>query len=196
MIDLNDLESKRRTATSIAFGAGYPIGKTKLHMSVDWTAGVSAYNRIELPEIPDDIRLEQSTFTEELKSVFNFGAGADIYISRSLRILASFSSDYSATVRSPDLFDVVNQSDDNVNLFGDFWHFGLGPDLNFKWGNITLGATYSRSSVKVDDAPDIPDDGEPEPIAITTAVGFERWRFIIGLEIPLISEKMKGLPIK
>ena len=196
VIDLNDLESKRRTATSIAFGAGYPVGKTTLHMSVDWTAGVSAYNRIELPEIPDDIRLEQSTFTEELKSVFNFGAGADIYVSPSLRILASFSSDYSATVRSPDLFDVVNQSDDNVNLFGDFWHFGLGPDLSFKWGKITLGATYSRSSVKVDDAPDIPDDGEPEPIAITTAVGFERWRFIIGLEIPLISEKVKGLPIR
>ena len=196
VIDLNDLDSKRRTATSIAFGAGYPIGKSKLHMSVDWTAGISSYDRIELPEIPDDIRLDQTTFTEELKSVFNFGAGADIFISPSIRLLASFSSDYSATVTSPDLFDVVNQSDENVNLFGDFWHFGFGPDLTFKWGKITLGTTYSRSSVKLDDAPDIPDDGEPEPISITSAVGFERWRFIIGLEIPLITEKMKGLPIK
>ena len=196
VIDLNDLDSKRRTATSIAFGAGYPIGKSKLHMSVDWTAGISSYDRIELPEIPDDIRLDQTTFTEELKSVFNFGAGADIFISPSIRLLASFSSDYSATVTSPDLFDVVNQSDENVNLFGDFWHFGFGPDLTFKWGKITLGTTYSRSSVKLDDAPDIPDDGEPEPISITSAVGFERWRFIIGLEIPLISEKVKGLPIK
>ena len=196
VLDLDDVDSKRRTAASIALGAGYSIGKSKLHLSVDWNAGVRAYDRIDLPEIPEDIRLEQTTFVEELNPVFNFGAGAEIYVSPSLQLLISFSSDYSATERSPNLFDVVNQTDENINLFGDFWHFGLGPDLTFKWGKITLGATYSRSSVKVDEAPDIPDIEDPGPVSITSAVGFERWRFVLGFEIPLISEKVKGLPIK
>ncbi|MGI9547550.1 MAG: hypothetical protein ACR2MM_09960, partial [Flavobacteriaceae bacterium] len=196
VVDLDDLESKRRTAPSIAIGAGVPMGKSKLHISADFTAAVGEYDRIELPEIADDVRLEQSTFNEELKSVFNFGAGADIFISSSLRILVSFSSDYSAALATPNLFDVVNQSDEDITLFGDFWHFGLGPDLSFKWGKITLGATYSRSSVNVDSAPDIPDSGVSNPVSITSSIGVERWRFLIGLEIPLISDKVKGLPIK
>lgn len=37
---------------------------------------------------------------------------------------------------------------------------------------------------------------EEEPIPVKTSIGFERWRFIIGLEIPLISNKVKGLPVK
>ena len=196
VVELDDLDSKRKTAPSIALGAGVPLGKSMLHLSVDWTSALSEYERILLPEIPDDINLDQSTLNEEFKSVFNYGAGADIYLSPSVRILISFSSDYSATLKSPNLFNVVNQGDENVNFFGDFWHFGFGPDLNFKWGKITLGTTYSRSSVDVDTSPDLPDLGDQSPPSITSAVGYERWRFIIGLEIPLISKTVKGLPIK
>lgn len=196
VLSLNELDSKRRTATSIAVGAGIPLGKNKLHLSMDWASSVAEYSRIELPEIPDDIRLEQKGFNEQFRSVFNFGAGAEIYFSDSIRLIASFSSDYSATILSPNLFDVVNQSDEDINLFGDFWHFGLGPDLKFKWGSITLGTTYSSSSVNIDNAPGIPDTSNETPLSVTSAIGFKRWRFIVGLEIPLISEKMRGLPIK
>ena len=196
VVDLQDLDNKRKTAPSIAMGAGVPLGKSMLHLSIDWTSALSEYERIVLPDVPDDINLDQSSLNEEFKSVFNYGAGADLYISPSVRILVSFSSDYSATLKSPNLFNVVNQGDENINFFGDFWHFGLGPDLNFKWGKITLGATYSRSSVDVDASPDIPDVGDQSPPSITSAIGYERWRFIIGLEIPLISKTVKGLPIK
>ncbi len=194
-LKLDDLDSRRRTAANVALGAGIAMGKSKLHLSADWSPSLAEYNRLELPEIPDEIRLEQATFNEAFRSVMNFGAGADIFISPSLRLIASFSSDFSATIASPNLFDVVNQSEEQINLFGDFWHFGLGPDLKFKWGTITMGATYSRSSVRVDDAPDIPDD-QLTPRSVTSAIGFERWRFIFGFEIPLISDKLKNSPIK
>ena len=193
---LDDLENKRRTATSIAYGMGIPIGKSTLHLSADYNFPLKEYERATLPDdLPDDVGLSQNSLLEEYRAVFNFGAGADIRISPSIRILASFSSDYSATIDSPNLFDVVNQSEENINLFGDFWHYALGPDFDFKWGKVTLGATYSRSSSRVATDTDIPDEDNDDPISLTTAIGFERWRFIIGLEIPLISKKVKGFSL-
>ena len=191
VIKFDDLDNKRRTAASIAFGMGIPMGKSKLHLSADYNFPLSQYERLELPDIPEEYGISQASFLEEFKSVFNYGAGADIFVSPSIRLLVSFSSDYSATLDSANLFDVVNQSEENINLFGDFWHYGLGPDFSFKWGNVTLGATYSRSKSKIDTAPEIPDEDE-DPLSLTTAIGFERWRFIVGLEIPLLSEKVPG----
>ena len=89
------------------------------------------------------------------------------------------------------LFCNLLNGEENINLFGDFWHYSLGPDFNFKWGKVTLGATYSRSSSKINTEPDIP-DGEDDSLSLTTAIGYERWRFLVGLEIPLISEKVPG----
>lgn len=195
VIDLDDLSNKRRTATTVAFGMGIPMGKSKLHLSADYAFPLSEYERVELPELPEDAVLNQASFLEEYRSVVNYGAGADVYISPSIRLFLGFSSDYSATLDSPNLFDIVNQSQENINLFGDFWHYSLGPDFTFKWGKITLGATYSRSSNDIETEPDIP-DGEEDQLSLTSAIGYERWRFLVGLELPLISEKVKGLPIK
>ena len=191
VVELDDLENKRRTATTIAFGMGIPMGKSKLHLSADYAFPLSEYERLELPDLPDELGINQNSFLEEYRSVFNYGAGADVYISPSVRLFLGFSSDFGATRDSPNLFDVVNQSDENINLFGDFWHFSLGPDLNFKWGKVTLGATYSRSSSKINTETDIPEDGD-DPLSLTTAIGYERWRFLIGLEIPLIAKKLPG----
>ena len=196
VVNLDELDSKRITATSISYGLGFPVGKSKLHFSADLALDVPEYQRITLPGIPVEYGLSQFSFNEEFKTVFNFGAGADIYISPSLRVLVSFSSDFPPAIDNPNLFDIVSQSQSNINLFGDFWHYGFGPDFSFKWGNITLGATYSRSSKRITEAPDIPDGEDDAPLSLTTAIGFERWRFIIGLGIPLISDKVKGLPIK
>lgn len=194
VVKFDDLDNKRRTATSIAFGAGIPMGKSKLHLSADYNFPLGEYERLELPDLPEEFGIRQRSLLEEYKAVFNYGAGADIFISSSVRLLVSFSSDYAATLDSPNLFDVLNQSEENINVFGDFWHYALGPDFTFKWGKVTLGATYSRTSNKLDTAPDLPDEDE-DPLSLTTAIGFERWRFIIGLEIPLISEKVKGLKL-
>lgn len=191
VIDLEDLENKRRTATTVSFGMGIPMGKSKLHLSADYAFPLSEYERVEIPELPEEFGINQSSFLEEYRAVFNYGAGADIYMSPTVRLFLGFSTDYSATLDSPNLFDVINQSEENINLFGDFWHFSLGPDFSFKWGKITLGATYSRSSNKIPTDTDIPDE-EDDPLSFTTSIGYERWRFLIGLEIPLLSEKVPG----
>ena len=193
--DLTDLQSTRRTAASISLGAGIPIGKSILHLNGSWYSRVRSYSRIQVPEI--ETRADNflaDPFLEEFRSVVNFGMGANIYISESVKFIGSFSSDYGATVSSVNLFDVVNDGEEQVNVFDDFWHYGFGTDISVKWGDIVVGATYSRTTGQIEEQTDIPDDmPEDETSDIFTDIKFERWRFIVGLEIPLLQGKLKRL---
>ena len=194
--ELDDLENKRRTATSISVGAGIPVGKSTIHLDSSWHSKVKPYQRIELPAFDTIVQnLGPEPFEEEFRSVINFGAGADIYISSSIKLIMSFSSDFSATVSSINLFDVVNPSEGKVNLLNDFWHYGLGTDLSLKWGQIVLGATYSRTRSPFEEGVQIPDDIiDDGALDFVTGITFERWRFIVGLEIPLLQNKLTGQP--
>lgn len=193
--DLNDLHSTRRTATSISLGAGIPFGRSMLHLNGSWYSRVRNYERIKVPDI--ETRAENflaEPFREEFRSVVNFGAGANIYISDAVKFLGSFSTDYGATVASVNLFDVVNEGDEEVNVFEDFWHYGFGTDITLKWGHIVVGATYSRTTSQIRENTDIPEDGTEDEVSdVFTDIKFERWRFILGLEIPLLQGKMKNL---
>ena len=198
--DLRDLENKRRTAFGAALGAGVPVGKSKLHFNVEWHSKVSEYDRISIDEeILEERELTSNPFNEELKSVFNYGMGAQVYISPTLTLLGSVTSDYSAFISNPNLFDLLNQSAKNVNILNDFWHFGFGVDLKIKnFGDLVLGATYSRTSSNIEDQPVIPgDDDSPsvgDPAEIATEIGVERWRFIVGIEFGELRKKLEAIP--
>lgn len=194
--DYGDLQSSRKTATSVSYGLAFPWKRNKIHISLDWHASISSYDRIEIPEEAIDY-FGRNPFRETLKSVVNFSAGGEFYISPSVNIIGSVSTDFSAAEESINLFDFVNQSGDEINLLGDIWHIALGMDLNRPWGNIVLGTSYARSESEVGTAPDIPLDGprQIKPRNISTQINYERWRFIIGFEIPLIMNKLKKLPI-
>ena len=126
----------------------------------------------------------------------NFSAGGEFYISPSINIIGSVSTDFSAAEESINLFDFVNRSEDEVNLLDDIWHIAVGVDLTRPWGNIVVGTSYARSGSDIGTAPDIPiDGGGIQPRNVSTSINYERWRFIIGFEIPLIMNKLKGLPI-
>ena len=57
-----------------------------------------------------------------------------------------------------------------------------------------VGATYSRTTGQIEEQTDIPDDmPEDETSDVFTDIKFERWRFIVGLEIPLLQGKLKRL---
>lgn len=195
-VELDDLENRRRTATSLSVGAGIPVGKSIIHLDGSWHSKLKRYQRIELPEgVAQVTNLDPRPFEEEFKSVVNFGLGLELYISSSVRLISSFSSDFSAAVSRVNLIDVINENQGNFILEDDYWHFGLGTDLKLKWGHIVLGATYSSTKNTIEDEIDIP-DGTPVDVApdVLTSIKFERWRFILGLEIPLLEKKIKGLP--
>lgn len=190
-----DLENRRRTATSVSYGVGFPWKRHKIHLNLDWYGGVSTYERIEIPE-EAIAYLGENPFRETLNSVVNFGAGGEFYISPSINIIGSVSTDFSASEESINLFDYINQSADEINLLDDLWHLAAGMDLHRPWGNIVVGASYARSGSEVGSAPELPEGGRaPGSRNISTNINYERWRFIVGLEIPLILEKLKNLPI-
>ena len=198
--DLKDLENRRKTTLGLALGAGIPIGRTKLHFNVEWFSKLSEYERISIDqEILDERGLTQTPFNEELRSVVNFGMGAEVYLSPRFALIGSFTSDYSAFISDANLFDLLNQSAKNVNILNDFWHFGFGFDWKIKgFGDLVLGATYSRTSSNIDDQPDIPGgDTSPsvgEPVDVATEIGVERWRFVVGVEFDLIRKKIEEIP--
>ena len=194
--DYGDLPGNRKTALEIAYGLGIPWNMHKIHLNLNWYSAVNSYDRILLPE---EIlaNIEENPFKEQLKSVVNFGLGGEFYVSPSLNILGSFSTDFSAFEQSINLFDIINQSfEEDINLLSDLWHVALGVDLNRPWGHIVVGASFANSSNNIGTSPEIPEDDELiQPRNVTTNIAFERWRFVIGLEIPLILEKLKDLPI-
>ena len=190
-----DLPSYRKTATSISYGAGIPWKQHKIHVNLDWHAPIGAYERIEIPEeaVED---LGENPFLEELKSVINLGVGGEFYISPSLNVIGSLSTDFSATEASINLFDYINMSSDEINVFNDLWHVSTGVDLHRAWGSIVLGVSYARSGRNIGEAEQLPPDDELfPPRNISTQINYERWRFIVGVEIPLLLEKVKDLPI-
>ncbi|WP_282080781.1 hypothetical protein [Aquimarina algiphila] len=193
-INVEDLKNKRKTALGVSVGAGIPIQKSRIHLNVDWYNGVDKYERITLPNFTagvDDV--SELDFNEELKSVFNFGAGAEIYISPSFSGFLSFSSDFSAYVENTNLFNVINQNEGEINYESDYWHFGLGFDLSLKWGSFLLGSTYSRTNSEFQQPINFPIDPVDEFEEGISDLQLERWRFIVGLEIPLLNEKLKSL---
>ena len=198
--DLEDLENARKTALGIALGAGVPIGRSKIHFNLEWFSRVSEYERISIDqETLDERGITQSPFNEELKSVLNYGMGAEIYLSPTFSLIGSVTSDYSAFISDANLFDILNQSPKNINILGDFWHFGFGLDMKVKnFGDLVLGAVYSRTSSNIEEQPVVPgDDTAPavgEPVDVATEIGVERWRFIVGVEFGLLRKKLEELP--
>lgn len=193
--NLDNLEAKRKVPFGIDFGAGIPIRKSKLHVNIDWHNKVSSYNRIVIPEIitenKDPIQLE---FVEKRKSVFNYGLGAEVYINPKLDGYLSFSSDYSSAVENSNIFDIGDEKDQELNLKLDYYHFGLGVNLNLDWSNMIFGATYSRgrsSFDKPDDA--IPDNNYSIENQESASIRLSRWRFIVGIDIPILNKKLEEI---
>lgn len=194
--NFRDLNAKRKVPFGIDIGAGIPIRKSKLHLNLDWHNKLSSYDRIVIPEIAsvnaDPLQLE---FVEERKSVFNYGLGAEVYISPKMDGYLSFSSDYSSALDNSNIFDVGDREDKELNLKLDYYHFGFGINLNLSWSDMILGSTYSFGSSSFDKPDDtIPENGiDINDNPNSASILLTRWRFIVGIEIPILSQKLKEI---
>lgn len=192
LYDIEGLKSQRKTALGIAVGAGILIGNSKIHLNAEWYSKVDEYERITLPDELIDDNTSQSNFNEEFKSVINFGVGTDLYLSPSVSLILSASSDFSAHVSSLNLLDELNEDEANINVLGDFWHLGIGTDLSIKWGNIYTGIVYSATSSNINTNPDfVPDDIEDTIEGALGGIDYQRIRVIIGIDLPLIKKELE-----
>ena len=188
----DDLESKRKEPIGVSFGVGLPLGKHTLHLKTDWHGKVNEYKRLEIPVINDSGEIVSFSFKEELRSVINFGLGAEFYIGEKFNIYVSGITDFSPTVSNANIFDLIAQESKDTNFDADFYHFGLGVQLKLSWAQLVIGSTYSRASVDFERPVDFPDPEVDLPNNDELAkVTQERWRFIIGLEIPIFGHKIE-----
>jgi len=190
--DFKDLESNRREPLGISVGAGFPWGKNNFHLKADWHGNLSEYNRLLIPDTEDG--KEGFAFKESLRSVINFGAGAEIYINDGLNLYASFSTDFSPVEASANIFDIIlnEDSDADPNFDADYFHYGFGVEFKLKKIELILGTTYSSASGDFTDPIDLPFEGvESNARDEPSRVNISRWRFIVGLEIPIFGYELE-----
>ncbi|WP_299110803.1 hypothetical protein [uncultured Winogradskyella sp.] len=190
----DDIENKRKTAFGIEGGIEYTLGKHKLFGKLQWFLALGEYERLSLSEQFINDKLAQTHFNEQYKSVFNFGVGAEIHINERLRLLLSFSSDFNAHEKSVSIINEFVSDQANINIFNDFWHFGIGTDFNISWGSIVLGGTYASSRVNIpqDDSQNI-SVLNPDIEGVLSEIRYQRLRFIVGIELPIFEKTIKQL---
>lgn len=189
-----NIESQRKEPISLAIGAGIPVGKNRIHLSVEGYGKVDKYTRLEIPTI-DSVTGEpfDLSFNEQLKAIVNFGIGAELYFSPKVNGFISYSSDFSAYEENANIFDLINErSDLKVEDFLNYNHFGLGVDMKLKWAKVVLGATYSKGNQTIVNPLELPNPG-PDPIARVAGMSVSRWRIILGADIPLLSKKLEAV---
>lgn len=195
LFDEEGLKNKRKTALGVAVGAGIPVGKikrSKIHLNVEWYSKVKEYERITLPDNVLDDNPDQSQFNEEFKSVINFGAGANLFLSKNATLILSVSSDFNAHVSSINILEELNQNEENINAFDNFWHLGLGTELSMKWGDLYTGFVYSQTSTRVNQSSDlIPGDINETIKGALGGLKYERFRLIIGVDLPSFKKKFE-----
>lgn len=183
-----DLKAARRTPFSIAVGSGIAIGKHKLHLNTAFFTGVKSYSRIEIPPFQqDNNEVIDFQFEESMKPIINFGAGTELYITKSINGYLSFATDYSAYTSNANLFDLNSLAKKDTNFSQNFYHFGAGFELKLQSLQLILGATYTRSSSDFSKPIDI----ESEIDKDSSYLFYQQWQFIVGIEIPMFSEKLK-----
>lgn len=182
--DFKDLETNRKEPLGISFGLGLPVKKHTIHFKVDWHAGISEYDRIVIPPVDDDGT--GFVYKEALRSVINFGVGGEIYLNDHLNLYGSFSTDFSPTESHANVFDLIDDEGGDANFDADYMHYGLGLDIKFKKVKLVVGSTYSTASGDFSEPIEFPISGvEQLADEDSSRIRVTRWKFIIGLEIPI-----------
>jgi long-subunit fatty acid transport protein len=95
-----DVTAQHHLPLAIGFGAGYRIGKHRLHFSAEWYDEVSHYNILDTENFIAQRSGEafSNRVDSELKSITNYGIGAEFSISEHLNLFISYVTDFSAAV--------------------------------------------------------------------------------------------------
>jgi hypothetical protein len=194
----NKLDSKRKVPLSVALGVGFPLGKVKISSNLEWYNSVGAYQRIDIPSFDRDEsnpNFNELTFdlTEELRSIVNFAVGVEFPFSEKLKGYGSFSTDFSAYVTNPNIFDLVDQTDADISFRQNYYHVGGGVELVFSWANLILGASFAQGTANFQPPTPIETDQIPMDDPTDASLINTRWQFIVGIDIPLLDSTLNKI---
>lgn len=187
-----DIKTDYRRPWAIGGGISYPLGKSELHLSGEWYSSVNQYTLLEAePHVSqsngDTIRF---SLIDDLKSVTNFGIGAEIYMSDKLSTYLSVSTDFSAAPESVSGFSQNEPTANNTVFSADFFHFAGGVVLNWRRADITFGAAYTGGDQEFARPIDFPEEGD-DGIFEKDETGSFRWnrmRVIFSFSFPFLNQ--------
>lgn len=189
-----DLTANRKEPFGVSVGAGIPLGLSKLHVNLDYVAGIANYRRMILPEIDTGTGMSTTLlFNEKRKHVLNFGMGAEVFISKKFKTYGSFSTDFNSFDSNPNIFDLSNNGEKSINIGANFIHGSVGIDWKLSWASMILGTTFTtgKSTFVSPLEPIGPNIDEIEENQ--SRIDYTRWQFVVGLEFPFLDNKVKGM---
>lgn len=136
-----------RTPLSVAAGITFKIQKVRAYWSTEWFARVRPYTVVDAPEFAAQSSGEvlSTDVTQELKAVFNWGAGLEWFYSARFKGYASFTTDASAKKAG---------SATNLSLTDwDIHHVVTGAEFAFKKSSFTVGLGIAFGGREIEDRP-------------------------------------------
>ena len=190
----NDLDARRKEPIGISVGAGIPVNKFKLHLNLDYVSGLSKYDRITIPDIDTgDDNLTPVNFDEERKAVFNFGIGAEYFLSEKFKAFGGFSTDFSAFENSANVFNLSAEGNKDIDIGEDFYHMSIGLDWKLNWASLIMGFTYTSSSSNFANPYNINAEGFEIDNNLESQIKYTRWQFVVGIDVPILGKKVSSL---
>ena len=193
-----DLITQYRTPWSVGAGASRKIGRNKIYFSTEWFGAVPKYSVMQAAD-----HLSQSNafdtvrfhLQDQLKSVWNAGIGAEIYLSEHVSGFASFSTDFTAATNDITRFAQRQDEASNSSWNADFYHIGGGVVLNLKGAAITLGATHTGASMLIPKPVNFPENLNQNIFSSTDNAEFhwDRWRFVFSFSLPFLKNYTDNL---
>ena len=135
-----DLTPAYRSSWAVGAGLAYTFDDVKVYLSAEWYAPVSRYSILNTQDFvaASTGNTVSTAVVQELRSVFNYGAGIEIFPGKPWSILASFVTDQSAV--DPDV--------ENTTSFSawDLYHIAGGGIATFGRYRLTLGGAITIGS--------------------------------------------------
>lgn len=193
------LEAKSRSPWAIGLGVTRPIGKNKIHFSTEWYSGISKYTLMQAQDhVSQSNPASNNSFylTDEAKSVWNAGIGAELFINEHVSGFASFSTDFSSVANDITRFVQRLPEASNNAWKADFYNFGGGVVLDFKGVDLTLGVTHTGARQTIPRLINFPDEGGGGSIFDpnqTSDLKWDRWRFVFSFSFPFLADMAKKM---
>jgi len=177
-----DVTARHYLPLSIGFGAGYRLGKHRLHISAEWYDKINRYAILDTKKFAAQSsgELFSNLVESELQSVLNYGIGAEFYMSETLNLFISYITDFSAAVPEPTTNLTVST--------WDIYHLSGGASFSIGRSEFTLGINYAFGSGKAEGPINLPESNIKNTLVDLlegSELDYRRLKFLIGFSIEI-----------
>ena len=191
----SDIDMTYKTPFSIAAGIGVRLKRGSLHGSAEYFHGVNEYTMMTAaPFVGQSTGDDYQAFLiDQLNSVLNFGVGYNFVFSDAVNGYISYSSDFSAAVANIGDNDSFKSHTYASTFNSNINHFGGGVVMRLKRADITVGASLATTKYTMNTPLGLPSEGGGGIYDENnqTDVRWNRWRFIVGISIPFLTDFAK-----